>query len=78
MPAHIHLVQATTTSGSTNVPTGQLLGAINAPQYNTSPNTTLHPSSISNFGGSQPHENRQPFSVLNFCIALQGAFPSQN
>ena len=30
------------------------------------------------FGGSQPHENRQPFLVLNFIIALQGIFPSQN
>ncbi len=29
-------------------------------------------------GGSQPHENRQPFLVVNFIIALQGAYPSQN
>jgi microcystin-dependent protein len=34
--------------------------------------------SITPTGGSQPHENRQPFLVLNFCIALQGIFPSQN
>jgi microcystin-dependent protein len=29
-------------------------------------------------GGNQPHENRQPYLVLNFIIALQGVFPSQN
>ena len=29
-------------------------------------------------GGSQPHENKQPYLVLNFIIALQGIFPSQN
>ena len=40
--------------------------------------TTLHPTTIANVGGSQPHENRQPFLVLNFIIALQGIFPSQN
>ncbi len=28
--------------------------------------------------GSQPHANMMPFSVLNFCIALQGVFPSPN
>ena len=40
--------------------------------------TTLHPATISNVGGSQPHTNMQPYLVLNFCIALQGIFPSQN
>ena len=29
-------------------------------------------------GGSQAHINMQPFLTLNFCIALQGIFPSQN
>jgi microcystin-dependent protein len=29
-------------------------------------------------GGSQPHDNMQPYLVLNYCIALQGIFPSQN
>jgi microcystin-dependent protein len=33
---------------------------------------------VSSIGGSQPHENRQPYLALNFCIALQGVFPSQN
>jgi microcystin-dependent protein len=38
--------------------------------------TSLNGGAIANAGGSQPHENRQPFLVLNFCIALQGVFPS--
>jgi microcystin-dependent protein len=37
----------------------------------------MHPASITNYGGSQPHENRQPYLVLNFVIALQGAFPRE-
>lgn len=78
MPAHNHFVQATATLPTTNIPAGALLGANNAAQYNTTPNTTLAPSSVSNVGGSQPHENRQPFLVLNFIVALIGAFPSQN
>jgi microcystin-dependent protein len=40
--------------------------------------TTLQPASITNVGGSQAHENRQPFLALTFCIALIGIFPSPN
>ena len=78
MPAHNHFVQATSSSGNSNIPLGNLLAEVNAGMYATTPNTTLHPSSITNTGGSQPHENRQPFLVLNFIIALQGVFPSRN
>jgi microcystin-dependent protein len=45
---------------------------------NGQPNATFAPPTISNSGGSQPHPNQQPYLVLNFCIALQGIFPSQN
>ena len=36
------------------------------------------PGAIANVGGSQAHQNMQPFLTLTFCIALQGIFPSQN
>jgi microcystin-dependent protein len=28
-------------------------------------------------GGNQPHENRMPFLVLNYCIALRGVYPQR-
>jgi len=40
-------------------------------------NRTFAPNAISNVGGSQPHDNTQPYLCLNVCIALQGIFPSQ-
>jgi microcystin-dependent protein len=43
--------------------------------YGASTNTTLAGSTISPAGGSQPHPNVQPVSVLNYCIALNGIFP---
>jgi len=43
-----------------------------------SPNNTLAPGVISNTGGGQAHTNIQPYLTLNFSIALQGIFPSQN
>jgi microcystin-dependent protein len=40
--------------------------------------TPLAGSTITSVGGSQPHNNMQPYLTLNFCIALQGIFPSRN
>lgn len=78
MPQHIHQVQASSSNGNSSNPSGGVLAkALNA--YREADNlTTLAPQSVTNVGGSQPHENKQPFLTLNFCIALQGIFPSRN
>ena len=81
MTEHNHFVSATNTKGSFIVPNGNL-PANSAPStfYNgsTSKPVIMNTVTISNSGGGQPHENRQPYSVLMFCIALQGIYPSQN
>jgi len=38
----------------------------------------MSPSTIAPSGGSQPHENMQPYLCVNFIIALEGVFPSRN
>jgi microcystin-dependent protein len=81
MPAHIHALNATTVAANNIVPVGNMVATAAAtdPLYSTFTNTTpAGPSSISPTGQSQSHENRQPYLVLNYCIALQGIFPSQN
>jgi len=80
MPAHNHFANASNTADNTNVntPSGNFPANSSVTPYRTTVNTTLAPQSITNVGGSQPHENRQPYLVLNFIIALQGIFPSQN
>lgn len=42
------------------------------------PDVTMAPQSIGPVGGGQGHENRQPFLTFNFCIALEGLYPSRN
>lgn len=42
----------------------------------TAPNTTFAPNAIGVTGATLPHENRQPFLGVNFCIALVGEFPA--
>ena len=78
MPAHNHLVGASNSPGNLNVPTGNIFAASNVAVFHTQATSTLIPSEITNVGGSQPHENLQPYLVLNFIIALQGIFPSRN
>jgi microcystin-dependent protein len=41
-------------------------------------NAQFSQSALSPFGGSQPHENMQPYLAVNFCICLNGIFPSRN
>lgn len=40
-------------------------------------NTSFAPSMVQpSAGGGQPHQNEQPYLGVNFCIALQGIYPS--
>jgi microcystin-dependent protein len=80
MPSHFHFPQGQPNNASTGNPVNNFLAGITSFLYRTTTSslTPLRPGSITNTGGSQPHENRQPFLVLNFIIALQGVFPSQN
>ncbi len=79
MPQHLHFGQGTTnSSGNVATPGNALLASGGVTVYSPpSSLVALDPTSVTNVGGSQAHENRQPYLVLNFCIALQGIFPSQ-
>ena len=79
VPQHTHQAQASSTAGNTNIPATNLLAGT-APNNLYGPASALeamHGGTITNAGGSQPHENEQPYLTINFCIALQGIFPSQ-
>jgi microcystin-dependent protein len=78
LPAHTHAANATTSNANQPAPGNAVLAAANNVYGPASGLTALSPSSISIVGGSQPHQNMQPYLTLNFCIALQGIFPSQN
>ena len=83
MPQHTHsssVNSATGNQGSDTSPTGNVMASQarrESPIYAQPANlTSLSP--VANTGGGQSHENMQPFLAVNFCIALQGLFPSRN
>jgi microcystin-dependent protein len=80
VPPHTHTLNASGASASSSrLAAGDLLagqGSINfAPAASLG---SMSAATVSTVGGSQPHENRQPYLVLCWCIALAGIFPSQN
>ena len=77
MPAHTHQVNAVNVAQTFADPTNRLFGN-QAPFYGTSGPIAILSADISNSGGSQPHENKQPFLVMNWIVALTGIFPSRN
>lgn len=76
LATHLHDVTAMATGGTTNAPAGNRLaiaGNLYASAANLAP---LVAASVSTIGGSQAHENRQPFLALSFCMATTtGIFP---
>ncbi len=78
LPAHSHAFNALRADASQRTPAGRM-PAFAAEEVYSREGTlaAMNAAALSVAGGSQPHENRQPFLVLNFVIALQGIFPSR-
>ena len=79
VPMHTHSLSGRNANGSTPQAAGNVLaGANNLYAAPSGGLTTMEPGSVSNIGGSQAHQNMQPYMVMNYCISLQGIFPSQS
>jgi microcystin-dependent protein len=78
LPMHTHIAQGSSSPADEAVPTGNYLGGAAGLYGGVADTTSLSGSTISKAGGGQPHDNMQPYLVLNFCIALQGAYPRPN
>lgn len=77
IPSHNHAVNASDTTGNVRQPTDALL-AQDANYTNARGDVVMNASMIGNTGGSQSHDNMQPYLGVNFIIALVGLFPSRN
>ncbi|HEY0086924.1 MAG TPA: tail fiber protein [Allosphingosinicella sp.] len=86
IPSHNHAALASASNGSQASPVGALLAqpattnqVIDPKTYSTDPPIAVFPpSTITPVGGSQPHDNMQPYLVINFIISMFGIFPQSN
>jgi microcystin-dependent protein len=86
LPAHSHAVNATTANGENRGASTRLFATstnTGSPPPNLYAASTgalvpMNPQTVAPAGGNQPHPNLQPYSVINFCVALSGIFPSRN
>jgi microcystin-dependent protein len=87
MPTHTHPIVVG------DLPAGGVVDRVQSPSaaayisasspdqaYQSSPtlDAPFSPKALSTWGGSQPHDNMQPYLAVNFCIAFEGIFPSRN
>ena len=87
VPAHNHsftLYRPSTTGTPSNtvaisIENAPMITFLNPASGTTpvTPNTTFAPQMMGTFGGSQPHENRQPYLPLRYCICYDGEYPSR-
>ena len=79
MPVHSHAALASLDNAGGSVPTGNVTGQVGAAQIyrEVPPAVAMKAQSLSPAGGSQPHENCQPFLCVNYIISMFGMFPSQ-
>ncbi len=78
IPAHTHLPFASNNGGSdnpannfwANSPLGKPYVAVGTPTV------TMNPATVQPTGGSQPHDNFQPYLCVSYIISLFGVFPS--
>jgi microcystin-dependent protein len=78
IPVHNHPANGSSNASTSATPGSNFWGSGGLASYNASQNVTMPASAIANAGGSQPHNNMQPYLVLNVIIALSGIFPSRN
>lgn len=81
IPVHNHALIASTAAGLQNSPANQVIAASPSVKVfiQDTPDSTLNnANSVTQTGGSQPHDNMQPYLCINFIISLYGIFPTQS
>lgn len=83
IPSHTHQAKANSGGAGLSSPSNNVWASLPgrtppALFQNNAPNVPMSPLALSITGSSFPHNNRQPYLGLNFCIALQGIFPQRS
>lgn len=78
LATHLHALMGSPVNASGPTGGSNYFGVANNAYTTAGALLPISPTTVTSVGGSQPHNNMMPYLVLNFIIALQGIFPSQN
>ena len=82
IPTHNHALLASNAPGTGTNPDGSVMGALSPVSiYKANiaqPNIPMNAAAVTPQGGSQPHDNMQPFLCINYIISLFGLYPQPN
>jgi microcystin-dependent protein len=79
IPSHTHVAMGATAVANTGSPAGASWAMPRALLYSSiAPSVPMSTEALGSTGGGQPHENRKPYVVMTYVIAIQGIFPSHN
>ncbi len=77
MPAHTHVLRASTFDGRVGMPDNAVLAAPPVNSYGSgAPSVPMAATAVGQAGGAQPHENMAPFVAVSYIISLFGIYPS--
>ncbi len=79
MPSHTHTLMGQMEPGGSGMPVGRTMAtSLDHRLYGPNTNAPMDGDAVENTGGGQSHDNRQPYMAMNYLIALQGTYPSEN
>jgi microcystin-dependent protein len=80
MPSHSHSASCIDAAGTQASPSNNVWAQDSGGNnmFASKADATMAPGAIGSTGGNQPHDNMQPYGVLNWVIALEGIFPSRS
>jgi microcystin-dependent protein len=81
IPSHTHVPHASSAGGDSDKPATNTVWAASTDGdnlYATAKNSSMAATALNPAGSNLPHNNMQPFLVLNYIIALQGIFPARS
>lgn len=81
VPAHSHTLGVGTAPGTTSDPSGRYLAESSIAglkPYGSAGSSSMSSNTIASAGGGQPHDNMQPYLVMNYIIATEGIFPPRS
>jgi microcystin-dependent protein len=78
-PGHNHVFSSSSSGGGSGSPAGNVAGSVSNVYTAAAPSVAMNAAALGPAAGSsQPHENRQPYQVINWVICWSGIFPTQN